>query len=210
MLLGRYALRQAWPGSAFCLRSRYSRTSRNADQFSIAQNLVVRQHGVTERKENRNTSPDPLGSKMVLIAWVTSTLSRASVTFFRATATTVSAPPTLCFCAKPFEHSIWGPIGFAFSADEGKVALSRNKIDFNQLAHSFSAGITYRAGGLPALSLAFAWGGPEGTHTIANVDTSPTAWRIDPSLSLFDSQLHASVLINAAVSLIFQPRLVMK
>ncbi|MGA8630406.1 MAG: hypothetical protein WB573_08680 [Terracidiphilus sp.] len=90
--------------------------------------------------------------------------------------------PNALLLREAFEHSIWGPIGFAFSADEGKVALSRNKIDFNQLAHSFSAGITLRAGGLPALSLAFAWGGPEGTHTIANVDTSLLGGSTRPSL----------------------------
>jgi hypothetical protein len=81
-----------------------------------------------------------------------------------------------------FEHSIWGPIGFAFSADQGKVALTRNDVDFNQLAHSFSVGLTLRAGGLPALSFAFAWGGPEGTHTIANVNTSLLGGSNRPSL----------------------------
>ncbi|MGB6729018.1 MAG: hypothetical protein WBE74_24210 [Terracidiphilus sp.] len=91
------------------------------------------------------------------------------------------APNTLLL-REAFEHSIWGPIGFAFSADQGKVALTRNDVDFNQLAHSFSAGVTLRAGGLPALSLAFAWGGPEGTHTIANVNTSLLGGSTRPSL----------------------------
>ena len=67
------------------------------------------------------------------------------------------APNTLLL-REAFEHSIWGPIGFAFSADQGKVALERNDVDFNHLAHSYSVGLTLRAGGLPALSLAFAWG----------------------------------------------------
>ncbi len=81
-----------------------------------------------------------------------------------------------------FEHSIWGPVGVAFSADQGKVALSRGNIAFDHLAHSFSAGLTLRAGGLPALSLAFAWGGPEGPHTIANVNTSLLGGSTRPSL----------------------------
>ncbi|MGB6827540.1 MAG: hypothetical protein WBE41_05830 [Terracidiphilus sp.] len=90
--------------------------------------------------------------------------------------------PNALLLREGFEHSIWGPIGFAFSADQGKVALTRNDVDFNQLAHSFSAGVTLRAGGLPALSLAFAWGGPEGTHTIANVNTSLLGGSTRPSL----------------------------
>jgi hypothetical protein len=80
--------------------------------------------------------------------------------------------PNALLLREAFEHSIWGPIGVAFFADQGKVALTRSNIDFTQLAHSFSAGINLRAGGLPALSLAFAWGGPNGTHTIATA--SPT------------------------------------
>jgi hypothetical protein len=91
------------------------------------------------------------------------------------------APNTLLL-REAFEHTIWGPIGFAFSADQGKVALARNDVDFNQLAHSFSVGLTLRAGGLPALSLAFAWGGSEGTHTIANVNTSLLGGSTRPSL----------------------------
>ena len=90
--------------------------------------------------------------------------------------------PNALLLREAFEHSIWGPIGFAFSADQGKVALARNGIDFNQLAHTFSVGLTLRAGGLPALSFAFAWGGPEGTHTIANVNTSLLGGSTRPSL----------------------------
>lgn len=90
--------------------------------------------------------------------------------------------PNALLLREGFEHSIWGPIGFAFSADQGKVALTRNDVDFQQLAHSFAVGLTLRAGGLPALSVAFAWGGPEGTHTIANVNTSLLGGSTRPSL----------------------------
>jgi len=90
--------------------------------------------------------------------------------------------PNALVLREAFEHSIWGPIGFAFSADQGKVALARNDVDFNHLAHSFSVGVTLRAGGLPALSLAFAWAGPEGTHTIANVNPSLLGGSTRPSL----------------------------
>ena len=90
--------------------------------------------------------------------------------------------PNALLLREAFEHSIWGPVGFMFSADQGKAALTRNDVDFNQLAHSFSVGLTLRAGGLPVLSLAFDWGGPEGTHTIANVSATLLGGSTRPSL----------------------------
>jgi len=38
--------------------------------------------------------------------------------------------------------------------------------------HSFASGLTLRAGGFPQDFCFFAWGGNEGTHTIANLNTS--------------------------------------
>jgi hypothetical protein len=90
--------------------------------------------------------------------------------------------PNALVLRESFEHSIWGPIGLTFSADQGKVALARSDIDFQHLAHSFSAGLTLRAGGLPALSLTFAWAGPEGVHTIATVNASLLGGSARPSL----------------------------
>jgi hypothetical protein len=90
--------------------------------------------------------------------------------------------PNALVLREGIEHSIWGPIGVNFLADQGKVSLSRGDISFDHLAHSFSAGLTLRAGGLPALSLAFAWGGPEGPHTIANVNASLLGGSARPSL----------------------------
>lgn len=90
--------------------------------------------------------------------------------------------PNAILLRETFEHSIWGPIGFNFSADEGKVALSRDDIAFDHLAHSFSAGLTLRAGGLPAISLGVAWAGPEGPHSIATINTSLLGGSARPSL----------------------------
>jgi hypothetical protein len=90
--------------------------------------------------------------------------------------------PNALLLRESFEHSIWGPIGINFSADQGKVALTRGDIAFDHLAHSFSAGLTVRAGGLPALSLSFAWAGPEGVHTIANINNSLLGGSTRPSL----------------------------
>jgi hypothetical protein len=90
--------------------------------------------------------------------------------------------PNAILLRESFEHSLWGPIGFSFSADQGKVALTRGDVAFDHLAHSFSAGLTVRAGGLPALSLAVAWAGPQGPHTIATVNTSLLGGSLRPSL----------------------------
>jgi hypothetical protein len=80
--------------------------------------------------------------------------------------------PNLMLFRASLEHSIWGPLGFQFMADAGKVALTRSDIDFSNMVHSFAAGLTLRAGGLPQVSLLFAWGGNEGTHTIAYMNSS--------------------------------------
>jgi hypothetical protein len=90
--------------------------------------------------------------------------------------------PNVLLLREAFEHSIWGPIGFSFAADQGKVAFSRGDIAFDHLAHSFAGGLTLRAGGLPALSLAFAWGGGDSSHTIATVNTSLLGGSSRPSL----------------------------
>ena len=80
--------------------------------------------------------------------------------------------PNLLLLQESFEHSIWGPFGFKFVADQGRVALTRSDVGFDHLKHSFAAGLTLRAGGLPMISLMFAWGGPEGHHNIFNMNTS--------------------------------------
>jgi hypothetical protein len=90
--------------------------------------------------------------------------------------------PNALLLREAFEHSIWGPVGFAFAADQGRVALSRGDIGFSNLAHSFSAGLTLRAGGLPALSLLFAWGGENTSHVIATVNASLLGGSARPSL----------------------------
>jgi hypothetical protein len=91
------------------------------------------------------------------------------------------APNTILFRAA-FEHSIWGPFGAMFMLDEGKVAMQRSDIDFSHLRHSFSAGLTLRAGGLPMVQLLFSWGGNEGTHTISSVNTALLGGSSRPSL----------------------------
>jgi hypothetical protein len=81
------------------------------------------------------------------------------------------APNELLF-EQSFEHSIYGPLGLTFGIDEGTLSMTRGSLLSSTWRHSFSAGLTLRAGGLPVVALLFSWGGGEGTHTIANVNTS--------------------------------------
>jgi hypothetical protein len=91
--------------------------------------------------------------------------------------------PKVFFLHQGLEHSIgkW-PLGVALAADEGEVALSGSSFGSGPWRRSYSAGLTIRAGGFPQVWLLFAWGGNEGTHTIANVNTSLLGGAARPSL----------------------------
>jgi hypothetical protein len=91
--------------------------------------------------------------------------------------------PNLLFLRENFEHSInkW-PLGVALMADEGKLGMSRSDLGSSHWVHSFAAGLTLRAGGFPQVFLLFAFGGHEGTHTVANVNTSLLGGSARPSL----------------------------
>ncbi len=91
--------------------------------------------------------------------------------------------PNVLLLRESFEHSIWKwPVGFMLLADEAKVALTRGDLGSNHWRRSFSTGLTLRAGGFPQVYLLFSWGGNEGTHTIANVNTSLLGSSSRPSL----------------------------
>jgi len=91
--------------------------------------------------------------------------------------------PNVLLLQENFEHSIGSlPLGIMLRADEGKVALNRGDLGSNPWLHSFSAGLTLRAGGFPQVSLLFSWGGNEGTHTIANMNASLLGGSARPSL----------------------------
>jgi hypothetical protein len=80
--------------------------------------------------------------------------------------------PNLLLLQENFEHSIWGPFGLKFMADQGRVALTRGDLGFSHLRHSYAGGLTLRAGGFPMVQMMFAWGGPEGHHNIFNLNSS--------------------------------------
>jgi hypothetical protein len=91
--------------------------------------------------------------------------------------------PNVLFFRESFEHSIFRlPLGIAFRADQGKVAMTRGGLGSSPWIHSFSAGLTLRAGGFPQVYLLYSWGGNEGTHTIANVNSSLLGGSSRPSL----------------------------
>lgn len=90
--------------------------------------------------------------------------------------------PNLLLLQESFEHSIWGPFGLKLMADQGRVALTRGDLGFSHLKHSFAGGLTLRAGGFPMVSLMFAWGGSEGHHNIANMNTSLLGGSARPAL----------------------------
>jgi len=79
--------------------------------------------------------------------------------------------PNLMLFRESFEHSLWGPFGFEFLGDQGKVAQTRSDIGFDHLRRSYAAGLTLRAGGFPQVSLLYSWGG-ESSHTIGSLNTT--------------------------------------
>lgn len=90
--------------------------------------------------------------------------------------------PNLLLLQGNIEHTLYGPVGVTFQAETGRVALRRGDLEFKHLLHSYAAGLTLRAGGLPAVYLMFAWGGHEGTHTIASVSPTLLGGSSRPSL----------------------------
>jgi hypothetical protein len=90
--------------------------------------------------------------------------------------------PNLLLMRESFEHSIWGPFGFNFMADQGKVALTRGDVNFSNLDYSIAAGVTIRAGGLPQVYLQFAWGGNNTSHSIVYMDPALLGGSARPSL----------------------------
>jgi hypothetical protein len=91
--------------------------------------------------------------------------------------------PNIMLIRENFEHSIWNlPIGFTFIADQGKVALTRGGLGSSPWLHSYSTGLTLRAGGFPQMFLLYSWGSGEGTHVSANVNSSLLGGAARPAL----------------------------
>jgi hypothetical protein len=89
--------------------------------------------------------------------------------------------PNLLALQESIEHSIWGPIGAYFLAEQGKVTQAAEGLGFGDLARSYAVGITVRAGGFPLVNLTFAWGA-EGHHIITTIDSTLLGGSGRPSL----------------------------
>ena len=81
--------------------------------------------------------------------------------------------PNLLLLRENLEHSFgkW-PVGFILLADQARVANTSGDLNKSPWISSYAAGITLRAGGLPVISLLFAFGGDEGTHTMLSMSSS--------------------------------------
>jgi hypothetical protein len=91
--------------------------------------------------------------------------------------------PNLIMLRETIEHAIPKvPLGVYFSADQAKVGLRRDDIDFSNLRRSYTAGLTIHAGGLPVVYLLFSWGGNEGNHTTFSVSNVLLGSSARPSL----------------------------
>ncbi len=134
--------------------------SRNLDGFITARLLL-------SESINSATSAVPFYFQQTLGGQdINSSLALGSYQDYRFRA------PNILLLQESFEHSIWGPFGLKFMADQGRVALTRGDLGFSHLKHSFAAGLTLRAGAFPMVQLMFAWGGPEGHHNIFNLNNS--------------------------------------
>jgi hypothetical protein len=89
--------------------------------------------------------------------------------------------PRLLLLQEGLEHSLWGPVGVFAQIEHGQVALDHGDLGFGNLKTTTALGITIRAGGAPAIVLAFAWGA-EGHHLIASMDASLLGGGARPSL----------------------------
>jgi len=64
----------------------------------------------------------------------------------------------------------------------GAYRTERTLPGFSHLRHSYTAGLTLRAGAFPMLQLMFAWGGSEGHHNIFNMNSSLLGGSARPAL----------------------------
>jgi len=91
--------------------------------------------------------------------------------------------PNVMLLHAGLEHTLFStPVGIILGADAGKAVLARGDIGLDRLRHSYSAGLTLRAGGFPMIYVMFAYGGHEGNHIIANMNTSLLGGSARPSL----------------------------
>jgi hypothetical protein len=91
--------------------------------------------------------------------------------------------PHLILVQESFEHSIFKtPVGIWLAADQGHVARQEDGLTFDHLLHSYTVGVTLRAGGFPAVVASWSTGGSEGHHFAFTISTSLLGGSARPSL----------------------------
>lgn len=91
--------------------------------------------------------------------------------------------PHLLVLQESFEHSLFKtPVGIWLAADQGKVARQEDSLNFDNLLHSYTFGLTLRAGGFPAVIASWSTGGTEGHHFAFTISTSLLGGSARPSL----------------------------
>lgn len=83
------------------------------------------------------------------------------------------APNAMLFRAQ-YEQALpkIGFLGIVVRADSGKVADARGDLDISHMRHSYAAGISLRAGNFPYVLIMYGWGGPESSHSFADLNLS--------------------------------------
>jgi hypothetical protein len=91
--------------------------------------------------------------------------------------------PKLLVLQESFEHSIFKtPVGIWLAAEQGKVALQQDSLNFDNLVRSYTFGLTLRAGGFPAVIASWSTGSTEGHHFAFTINTSLLGGSARPSL----------------------------
>ncbi len=90
--------------------------------------------------------------------------------------------PHLLLFQQSIDHTIYGPVGAWIGAEQGMVAARRTDLARHRLRTSYSAGLTVVAGGFPMMRFTLGFGGDEGRHFAATINTSLLGGSSRPSL----------------------------
>ncbi|MGE0705202.1 MAG: hypothetical protein AB7F99_04265 [Vicinamibacterales bacterium] len=90
--------------------------------------------------------------------------------------------PHLMLFQQSIDHTIYGPVGAWIGAEQGMVATRRADLARHRLRTSYSAGLTVVAGGFPMMRFSLGFGGDEGRHFAATINTSLLGGSSRPSL----------------------------
>ncbi len=90
--------------------------------------------------------------------------------------------PNLILVQATIEHVIWGPIGAFGSIEQGRVARLGESLTDGGFRRTAGAGLTFRAGGMPMVTVWWAKGGSEGSRVVFLMNASLFGGSSRPSL----------------------------